>query len=350
MYRGCSTRQRKKRKQHRQKKKKGSNLLGGFWSTGRLPEPSVQFEPFTTDISYPDRSSDVFALFGKSNIVCSDSVGYSSIYNTEERCLLGLPTLNSPKGPKHITVCIPRTEAHARSDFEMSPNVDSDLFTNTPHGDHMYSLYIMDMDLYNQCSFEVLVYYPVRRWCWRQLPPPPFFGDPKYSPCDNPPFALVDGTKICVSSEAASYYFDTVACQWSKAGDWVLPFRAKAEYIPEFGLWLGLSAQKPYNLCSVDLSGVTIGSCDTQPLTQYVGQDVDLPWNCSLKNAALVNMGSGRFCTAKFLDHIHDHDNCQMMILTGVELDSDDRNGEGAFRITKHKSECLASDSIVCVL
>lgn len=232
------------------------------------------------------------------------------------------------------------------TDFEVDPNVDSDIFTSGHDGNHMYNLYIMDMDPYNQFSFEALIYYPIRCWRWRQLPPPAFFGDHKYRACDNVPVAVIDGTKICISSETATYYFDTVAFEWSKAGDWVLPFRGKAEYLPEFGLWLGLSAHKPYNLCSVNLSGVTIGSCDIQPPTQYVGQDVDLPGDCSLKNAAEVNMGLGRFCIAKFFDRIHD----QVVVLTGVELDPDDHKADGAFGITKHKSECLASDSIVCVL
>lgn len=291
---------------HTQDKKNGSNMLGGIGSTGRLPEPSVHYEPFTMAISYPDRSRDVFALFGKSNIFYSDSVGHSSIYYTESQCFVGLPSLNSPKGPKRIAVSIPRTEAHARSDFEVDPDFDSDLFTNKRQGNHMNSLYVMDMDPYNKCSFEVLTYYPLSRWHWRQLPRPAFFGDTKYRARDNVPFAVVDGTEICMSFETATYYFDTVEFEWSKAGDWVLPFGAKAEYIPEFGLWLGFSAHKPYNLCSVNLSGVTIGSCDTQPLAQYVGQHVDLPGDCSLKNLSLVNIGSGRFCIAKFFNRIHD--------------------------------------------
>lgn len=318
-----------------------------------MPEPSVHYEPFTAAISYPYRSSDVFTLFGKNNIFCSDLLVHSSIYNAESECFLGLPKLNSPKGPKHITVCIPRTEAHVKFDFEVNPNVDSDIFASRRDADHMYNMYIMDMDPYNQCSFEALIYYPTRRWRWRRLSPPAFFGDHKYRACDNAPFAVIDGTKICISSETATYYFDTVTFEWSKAGDWVLPFRAKAEYLPEFGLWLGLSAHEPYNLCSVNLSGVTTGSCDIQPPAQYcVGQDIDLPGDSrSLKNAALVNMGSGRFCIARFFDRIHDHDNRKVVVLTGVELDpDDDHKGEGAFGITKHKSECIASDSVVCVL
>ncbi|CAL4905037.1 unnamed protein product [Urochloa decumbens] len=290
----------------------GSKTPGGLGSTGRLPEPSIHYEPFSSAISYHNRSRDVFALFGKSSILCSDSVGYTSIYNTETFSFQGMPRMNSPKGPKRITVCIPRTEAHARSDFEISPNVDSSedfctvegqsgLFPNVCPSNHMNSLYVMDMDPYNHCNFEALVYYPIRHWRWRRLPSPGFFGSPSYLARDNAPFAVVDGSKICISDDDATYYFDTVAIEWRKAGDWVLPFRGKAQYVSELGMWLGFSAQRPYNLCSMDLSGVTAGSCDTQqPMAQDVGKDqdvdFDLPGGYSLKNATLVNMGLGRFC------------------------------------------------------
>ncbi|TKW29623.1 hypothetical protein SEVIR_3G408000v4 [Setaria viridis] len=336
---------------HAEDKKNGSNMLGGIGSAGRLPEPTIHYEPFTAAISYPDRSSGVFALFGKSNFFCSDSVGHSSIYNTEPepQCFLGLPRLDLPKGPKHITICIPRTEAHVRSDYEVTPIwiwisslIDATATTCTTSTSWTWTL---TANAASRRSCTTLSDACVGASSHHQHPLATLTTG-LVTMCP----AVVDGTKICISSETATCYFDTVAFEWSKAGDCVLPFRAKAEYIPEFGLWLGLSAHKPYNLCSVNLSGVTIGSCDTQPPAQYVGQDVDLPGDCSLKNAALVNMGSGRFCIAKFFDRIHDHDNPQVVVLTGVELDPDDHKGEGAFGITKHKSECLASDSIVCVL
>ncbi|CAN6357092.1 unnamed protein product [Urochloa humidicola] len=283
-------------------KSNGSKILPRVLEiTGRLPESSIHYEPFGSD---PNRSKDVFALFGKSRILCSDSVGNTSIYDTEARSLQGMPRMNSPKGPKRITVCIPRTEAHARSDFDIDPDVDSKDFC-TPdrswlyhealfHSNHRNSLYVMDMDPDNLCNFEALVHYPIRRWRWRRLPSPAFFGNPNYGACDNVPFVVVDGTKICISINNATYYFDTVAMEWRKAGDWMLPFRGKAEFIPELGLWLGFSARKPYDLCSVNLSGVTMGCCDTQPMARYVGQyqDVELPaGECSLKKCCTGEHG-----------------------------------------------------------
>ncbi|OEL26896.1 hypothetical protein BAE44_0012082 [Dichanthelium oligosanthes] len=149
--------------QAKDKENGSSNILGGIGSTatGRLPEPSIHFAQFSSALeSHPDRSRDVFALFGKSSILCSDSVGHAGVYDIEAHCLQGMPRMNSPKGPKRITVCILRTEAHARADFEVHPNVDANLFTDGRHGHPMNSLYVMNMDPYNQCCVEALVYYP----------------------------------------------------------------------------------------------------------------------------------------------------------------------------------------------
>lgn len=44
-------------------------------------------------------------------------------------------------------------------------------------------------------------------------------------------------TRILVSNAGlGTYSFDTAAEAWSKAGDWTLPFRGGAEYVPEHGL------------------------------------------------------------------------------------------------------------------
>lgn len=58
---------------------------------------------------------------------------------------------------------IPRTAAHVRSDFVVSPDSDSGFFTDFftgryRHGEHVYCLYAMGMDPDTSCSFEVLAY------------------------------------------------------------------------------------------------------------------------------------------------------------------------------------------------
>lgn len=129
----------------------------------------------------------------------------------------------------------------------------------------------------------MLAYYPVGYWQWRLLPLPPFFDDEDYIA-----YTVIDGTRICVSSATATYSFDTVLLEWSKTGDWVLPFHSKAEYVPELNLWLGLSASSPSNLCTLGLSTFGMDSCDVVPTVQHVRLDVDPPEDWSLKSRTLV--------------------------------------------------------------
>nr|CAB3463008.1 unnamed protein product [Digitaria exilis] len=69
---------------------------------------------------------------------------------------------------------------------------------------------------------------------------------------------------------------------------------------PELGLWLGLSARSPSDMCALDLSTAAIDSCDVPPMVQHVGLDVNLPEDWSLKSRKVVNLGSSRFCLAMF--------------------------------------------------
>lgn len=325
------------------KAKNGTDKPKVLESIRRLPVPSAHYQPFRPSKSDNHRSMELFALFGKNKILCSDANGYTSVYNTRLHCFLGMPLLKSPKGPKRIAVYISRTAAHAKSDFEIHPNVDSDVFVK-PSGDHTDSLYVMDMDSDRPCCFEALALYPVGRWRWRPLPPPPFLSNPEYKVPDNIAFAVVDGTKICASSATATYSFDTVDRQWSKAGDWVLPIHSKAEYIPELRLWIGLSACNPYNLCAMDLSNAIMGSADVQPTVQDVRLDVDLPKDWLLKNRTLVNLGSGKFCIAKYFDSTTG----KVVVFTGLEVVPSE--GDLGIRVIKHRSECIVTDSIVNIL
>uniref|UniRef100_K3YDP7 Uncharacterized protein n=1 Tax=Setaria italica TaxID=4555 RepID=K3YDP7_SETIT len=235
------------------KKKDGIFKLG---SIGCLPRPSIHYQPFSSAVSNPNSLVNVFALFGenknKNKILYSNVEGHTNIYNTEFHSFMTMPALNSPKGPNCMVAHITRTAAHV-------------------------SLYMMDMGLDKPGCFEVLAYYPVGEWQWRLLPLPPFFDDLEYKACNNIPYAVVDGTRICVSSATATYSFDTVALKWSKTGDWVLPFHTKADFVPELNLWLGLPASSPSDLCAVDLSTGTIDSCDVPPVVQHVGLGFDLP-------------------------------------------------------------------------
>lgn len=178
-------------------------------------------------------------------------------------------------------------------------------------------------------------------------------GDPECEP--QPPdnsirFTVVDGT--------STYSFDTgwplSGARWAN-GSCLSIFHGRAEYIPELRVWLGMLASTPYNLCAFDLSGIAIGSCDAPPppppLVQVFEMDVNPHEGCSLKNLALVNLGSCRFCIVRFFDVVRDHGEAQVVVLTGVEVaPCDDHRGERRFSMIKHKSERLRSDCIECVL
>ncbi|CAN6329926.1 unnamed protein product [Urochloa humidicola] len=331
------------------RKKNGINKLGVVGSMGRLPGSHIHYQPFRSVVPHPYNWIDVFALFGKdkNKILCSDPAGHTSIYNTESHSFLGMPPLNSPKGPNYMAVSIPRTAAHAMYDYEVHPEVDSAMFANETLGDHTDSLYMMDMCPTNECSFEVLAYYPVG-WRWHPLPPPPFFDDTGYKPPDEIPFAVVDGTSICVSASGATYSFDTVTRKWTKVGDWALPF--KLEYIAELGLYLGLSDQSPYELCTLDLSAALKSPCSMPPTVQHVFQDLETPENWCLLDHFLVNLGSGRLCSAKIFDITNYEDECDfnpVVVFTGVEVLPCDVQG---LRVIKHKSKCILTDEIRHVL
>ncbi|CAN6357094.1 unnamed protein product [Urochloa humidicola] len=336
----------------KKKKKNVINKLGVVGSMGRLPRTRIHYQPFRSSV-VPDPYGwvDAFALFGedKNKILCSDPAGHASIYDTELHSFLGMPPLHSQKGPNYMAVSIPRTAAHAMYDYEVHPEVDSDVFADEHLGDLKNSLYMMDMCPTKECPFEVLAYYPVGKWRWRPLPSPPFFDDKGYKPPDEIPFAVVDGNKICISSSNATYSFDTVTLKWIKVGDWVMPF--KSEYIAELGLYLGLSDQSPYELCTLDLSAALKSPCNTMPPTvRHVFQDLEKPENWCLLDHFLVNLGSGRLCIAKVFDITNYEDECDfnpVIVFTGVEVLPCDVHW---LRVIKHKSKCILTDEVEHVL
>jgi hypothetical protein len=65
---------------------------------------------------------------------------------------------------------------------------------------------------------------------------------------------VVGDSQIWISTlRADTYSFDTTSGAWSHAVDWKLPFRGRAEYLPELGLWFGFSSRDKH-LCAVDLT------------------------------------------------------------------------------------------------
>ncbi|CAL4929220.1 unnamed protein product [Urochloa decumbens] len=334
----------------------------------RLPAPTFSFQPFRSKMYHIIKGVDVFAPLGAGagdggRILCADGAGYAAAFDMASRSMLGMPTMNAPKGPKHVAISsrtsIPRTDKHAFAADPCGDDCDSDDFIlkHVIEGDHAESLYVMDMSPGNPLPFEVLS-FSSKGWIWRPLPRPPFFADRRYKPIYDPCVA-VDGTTFFVSPDAAAveegsaaaaavgtYRFDTVTQEWDKAGDWALPFIGKTEHVPELGVWLGLSAQNPYHLCA-------ISSLDP-PAVRHVWSDIDPPESWYLLEHALLNLGSGRFCTAKFFDvseDIKDDDAYETaVVFTGVEVLRCDDASAGGLKMIKHKSKCMVDLDIISVL
>ncbi|KAF0920753.1 hypothetical protein E2562_036837 [Oryza meyeriana var. granulata] len=122
----------------------------------------------------------------------------------------------------------------------------------------------------------------------------------------------------------------------SKAGDWALPFRGRAEYVPEHGLWFGFSASDDGLLGAWDLS---TGFSVPKGFFSHV-----------------VHLGAGNLCVAKLFEKTR-RETCdeycciwettrRFGMLTGVEVQ---RRGK-QLDIIKHKS-CRCSfgqDKIPC--
>uniref|UniRef100_A0A0E0DLE5 Uncharacterized protein n=1 Tax=Oryza meridionalis TaxID=40149 RepID=A0A0E0DLE5_9ORYZ len=166
-------------------------------------------------------------------------------------------------------------------------------------------------------------------------------------------YAVV-GNFICISTKGiGTYCFDTVSCSWSHAGDWMLPFCGKGEYVPELKLWFGVSAKNNYAPCASDLSPVVRAE---PPKPGCIWEDLNLPevWRpCRMSD--LVNLGSRRFCIIRFFqpsgnrDYMKDQIDQTIAVFSGVEVLPDDNkaagNGKGkgkqnakGLRMIKHKS------------
>jgi hypothetical protein len=158
---------------------------------------------------------------------------------------------------------------------------------------------------------------------------------------------MVDGSTstISVSSTqegvAGTYAFDMATHVWTRAGDWVLPFYGKAEYVPELGLFFAISTDSSpcsgSRLCSLDPAGAG------PPTVRHTFDDyLDLPENWSPEKCRLLNLGSGSFCVVSFCKTMKGR---EFAVLTGVEV----KPCDDGLRMIKHLSKrvSLGSDSII---
>ncbi|KAK3148949.1 hypothetical protein QOZ80_3AG0210820 [Eleusine coracana subsp. coracana] len=226
----------------------------------------------------------------ESKIICTDNSGLSFLYDAGRRAFVTMPSLHAPK-KLPISFAVPN---------------DKD------GGEGLYVMERVPYPHYTQKGlFEVFVN---------------------------------------TSSETRSFN----SREWSRAGDWTLPFYGKTEYIPELNLWFGLS-DKDLHPCASDLSSVLGGR---KPVLSNIWRSRYPPeWN-SVGVTRLANMGSGRFCILKYFETLSEHINGYgepvpdktFGVCTGLELrtsgddDASGSNGKGkrAIRMINHISSSYA--------
>ncbi|EER92979.1 uncharacterized protein LOC8059477 [Sorghum bicolor] len=285
----------------------------------RLPNPFISFTPPLSN--YGNGILNFFSLFGrgknKSLIAGADQQGFTFLYDLDQHAIHKQVLLNEPKIYNTISVAA---------------------------GD---ALYVLDKRP-RPGSFEALRYEvpmdlsPSRDWRWYCLQPPPYVLAPGYTPSTAiSAYAVVNDTEIWTSTPGfGTYSFHTVRGSWRKSVNWELPFRGRADYFPEYGLWLGFSSRDGM-LCSSVLRAATKQS--GPQLLHKDWKDVQAQEGWILMESFLVHLGYGKFCVAKFfqtVDRGSSEELCQIesfVVLTGLTLQQCGANGE--LRMIRHRSQ-----------
>uniref|UniRef100_A0A0D9VC10 F-box associated domain-containing protein n=1 Tax=Leersia perrieri TaxID=77586 RepID=A0A0D9VC10_9ORYZ len=283
-----------------------------------LPRPSMKFHA-------PSPETD-FTLLGGDMVLAADHKGRATIYDPVSNAVRAAPALAQPKSLPAVSVSV---------------------------GHH--TLYVLDPLRSHDRCFESLVYNKPRAdhdWHWESLPPPP------YKPTSHGfvrSYAVVgDAPAVAIiwvsTNDGATYSFDTARREWGKQGDWALPFRGLAQYVPDYNLWFALNDAG--RLCAFDLAAAT-SSSSPRPRNVWP-QEVKPPKGWRSLTSFLVYLGSGRFCVARFFwkeveipgGYDMEKETKTQAVFTGVEVQPFGKAGRG-LRIVKHTSECYRLDDVL---
>ncbi|KAL6634654.1 hypothetical protein ACP70R_027325 [Stipagrostis hirtigluma subsp. patula] len=281
----------------------GAGAGPGAWpeSCHRLPRATIRFR-------CSGRDQMAFFPVGSRKVVAVDSYRRAVVYDARSRTVRAGPALHAPKQ-------LPLAARAGANVYVLDQNPDQ-----------------------AQPCFEAL---RCGRGAddglsWEALPPPPYVeaasdGDAFYvRSC-----AVVGGASVWVSTERlGTHSFDTRRRAWRKEGDWMMPFQGRAEYVPEFGLWFGLSPCPGNHLCAADLTAAS-----SPPAIVGVWEDLTprkRRWE--LVDSHLVYLGSAKFCIASFFRRpsVRHIDGKCVAVLTAVEVQ---RCAQG-LRAVKRKSRC----------
>ncbi|KAF0920750.1 hypothetical protein E2562_036834 [Oryza meyeriana var. granulata] len=262
-----------------------------------------------------------FMLLGrnKDKIVSVDEAGRSILYDVAEHAVRWLPNL---KGPK-FACCVSLTVGDNLYVMQAKPRTEKDGGCGCG-------------GVKKQQCFEALVHS---------------VGYDRSGGAITA-YAVVGDSHILVSTERyGTYSFDLASSTWSTVGDWALPFRGRAEYVPEHGLWFGFSPSDDGVLGAWELS--TVVTQQRPPVARVSREGFSVPEGFF---SHVVHLGTGNLCVAKLFEKTRrktcDEYCCiwettrRFGMLTGVEVQ---RRGK-QLDIIKHKS-CRCSfgqDKIPC--
>ncbi|XP_037417484.1 uncharacterized protein LOC119280892 [Triticum dicoccoides] len=299
----------------------------------KSPKSQVMMRPPVVSSSLPtNHVIHFFPTASENKVILGDRANNLFRFDTGEhcRCIDSMPNLHQHKDSP-LAISVPPSALHLHD------------------GEDAGDLYIIDQVLHpdmaeSRPQFEALLWRGRRpsaacrrSWHCDILPLPPWIIHHKHALVYG--HALVGGDTICFSISGAegtgTYCFHTATREWSKAGDWIMPFNGKAEYVPELGLWFGLSRRLPI---AVDLSGVVRGE-EPLPDKLRIWEDDDLPEECTwqpneLCDSKIISLGSGRFFFAGFFNDMKfDKDSSEMVtgqqfaLFTGMEVVYGNGNG-----------------------
>jgi len=287
--------------------------------------------------------------FGQRKVLSTDQAGRNFLYDADTRDVAAMPKFHKPKLRRCLSLFVPSGGDGEGDDREGGGGCSLYLMVRELREVKRYKIEVGQPSM----DFEVLFYGNGRTTSHcKRLRLPPFVLEPihqnEYSEIRS--YAVVGrGSHICVSVDGrGTYALDTARYTWSKIGDWTLPFHGKVEYVPELKLWFGLSGDAQH-LAAADLSVMDAHSPpqlaaghgweEFLPPEQWAEQELDI----DQEDVQLVNLGSGRFCIARFFIDWRESDDSAFyfVILTGVEvvervLD----NGEVKLEMIPHKSKC----------
>ncbi|BAF14717.2 hypothetical protein OsI_15911 [Oryza sativa Indica Group] len=290
-----------------------------------LPDPIITFRASPKDDD--QRRSIQYLPLTESKMLCADQSGRTFLFDAETHHVVTMPSLHKPK-EKPLSLFIPSAVSQNMDEEEYDEDYVGTLFV-------MESSPNMELRYKDQTSdqFEAYTYGQQHKktsfkyWKCQLLPPPPYLRDPMQM------------------KDVGTYCMDIATHTWSPVGKWMLPLYGKIEYVPELNLWFGFSDKN--HLSAADLSNL-----DSKP--QLVGtwkefdplEDWDL-----LQGPQLVNIGSGKFCIARFFNTTRisyygdDFIDQTFAIITGVEVVPRTYQGNGNGSANGGKDNRIASSN-----